>query len=133
MWDFIIDYAPQIVPAVAIITTMSPFLRSRIVSDKNMLKIFGNIKETAKKVNFKEIDIMASIDQINRVTKTLNEDINNNIKRIDQTILEFTNSEIYTKMLQGLSQLDELNQLLQLKDSTIQDLGIKLKEIEKKL
>ena len=42
--------------------------------------------------------------------------------------LEFQESEIYTKMLLGLTQLDELNQTLQNKDATIEELGREAKE-----
>ena len=140
MWEFIQNNAAEIISYVAIVTTISPFLISRVVSDKNILTKFTNIKTMAQNINFKEIDINESLVKIDQVTSSLSKEIKEikltneeNIKRINATILEFTESDIYTKMLLGLEQLDQLNQVLQNKDETISDLKAIIKEINLKL
>jgi len=133
MWEFIVSYKAELVSTVAIIGALSPALIKRVVSDKNMIKVFDNIKEVALKVKSKEGEIVQTITLIDKVVEKVQNDINDNIKRIDETILEFTSSEIYTKMLLGLSQLDELNKVLQAKDTNIQDIMTEIKEIKKKL
>jgi hypothetical protein len=52
---------------------------------------------------------------------------------MDQTLSDFKDSEIAKKMLLGLSQLDEISQLLQNKDKTISKLNTTIKSINKKL
>jgi len=133
MLDFLISYGADIAKVTAIAAIFAPFIRSRVVSDKNMLLKFGDLKELASKVSFKEKDITNSIFKINVTVDKLQKDVNDSIKRIDDTVLAFTQDELYTKMLAGLSQLDELNQVLQNKDNTIADYKTQLKKINKRL
>jgi hypothetical protein len=140
MIQFIETYAPWIISVVVILGPQIPALISRSVSDKNLLNVFSNVKEVAKDISFKETDISKAIASINQITSVLKDEIDKmemkvgtEIQRINETVLAFQEGEIYQKMLNGLSQLDELAELLKNKDTTIEQLGQVIKDIKKKL
>lgn len=140
MIEFLEQYAPQIATFIGIVATVSPFLRQRIVQDKNIMKVFGNIKDMASKVGLKEIDITESLARVKQIADNLKDNIdhmekkvNDKIAELDQTLINFQESDVFQKMLNGLNQLDQLKQMLENKDTTIQELGIVIKEIRKKL
>lgn len=140
MIQFIEKYAPHIITVIVILAPTLRTLAIRVVSDKNILKQFENVKETVENFRFKEADITTAISKVDMVAKSLKNEIdkmnfkvNVEIERINETVLEFQNSEVVTKMLLGLSQLDELAQLIKNKDTTIEQLGQVIKDIKKKL
>ena len=140
MIQFIETYAPHIITTIVILAPTLRTLAIRVVSDKNILKQFENVKETVENFRFKEADITTAISKVDMVAKSLKNEIdkmnlkvNVEIERINETVLEFQNSEVVTKMLLGLSQLDELAQLIKNKDTTIEQLGQVIKDIKKKL
>lgn len=140
MIEFLEQYAPQIATFIGIVATVSPFLRQRIVQDKNIMKVFGNIKDMASKVGLKEIEITESLARVKQIADNLKDNIdhmekkvNDKIAELDQTLINFQESDVFKKMLNGLNQLDQLKQMLENKDTTIQELGIVIKEIRKKL
>lgn len=140
MIQFIETYAPHIITVIVILAPTLRTLAIRVVSDKNILKQFENVKETVENFRFKEADITTAISKVDTVAKSLKNEIdkmnlkvNVEIERINETVLEFQNSEVVTKMLLGLSQLDELAQLIKNKDTTIEQLGQVIKDIKKKL
>ncbi len=140
MIQFIETYAPHIITVIVILAPTLRTLAIRVVSDKNILKQFENVKETVENFRFKEADITTAISKVDMVAKSLKNEIdkmnlkvNVEIERINETVLEFQNSEVVTKMLLGLSQLDELAQLIKNKDTTIEQLGQVIKDIKKKL
>ena len=117
-----------------------PVTIRRAVNDKNLLKTFEDVKDLASNVKIKEADILKAMSAVVNVTQSLKNEIdkmslkvNDEISRINDTILEFTDSEIYQKMLLGLNQLDEFKELLKNKDTTIEQLGQVIKDIKKKL
>ena len=140
MIQFIETYAPHIITTIVILAPTLRTLAIRVVSDKNILKQFENVKETVENFRFKEADITTAISKVDMIAKSLKNEIdkmnlkvNVEIERINETVLEFQNSEVVTKMLLGLSQLDELAQLIKNKDTTIEQLGQVIKDIKKKL
>ena len=140
MIQFIEKYAPHILTVIVILAPTLRTLAIRVVSDKNNLKQFENVKETVENFRFNEADITTAISKVDIVAKSLKNEIdkmnfkvNVEIERINETVLEFQNSEVVTKMLLGLSQLDELAQLIKNKDTTIEQLGQVIKDIKKKL
>lgn len=140
MIELIEQYAPWIITVVAILSPQIPAWITRAVSDRNLLKTFEDVKDLASNVKIKEADILKAISTVSNVTQSLKNEIdkmslkvNDEISRINDTILEFTDSEIYQKMLLGLDQLDELKELLKNKDTTIEQLGQVIKDIKKKL
>lgn len=140
MIQFIETYAPHIITVIVILAPTLRTLAIRVVSDKNILKQFENVKETVENFRFKEADITTAISKVDMIAKSLKNEIdkmnlkvNVEIERINETVLEFQNSEVVTKMLLGLSQLDELAQLIKNKDTTIEQLGQVIKDIKKKL
>ena len=140
MIQFIEEYAPHMITAIVILTPMLRTLAVRVVSDKNILNQFEAIKQTVTDFEFKETDIKRAIATVDNVAKSLKDEVdkmnlkvNHEIERINETVLEFSQSEIVTKMLLGLSQLDELAELIKNKDTTIEQLGQVIKDIKKKL
>lgn len=140
MIEIITQYAPWIITVVAVLGPQIPAWIKRSVNDKNLLKTFKDVKDLASNVKIKEADILKAISTVSNVTQSLKNEIdkmslkvNDEISRINDTILKFTDSEIYQKMLLGLNQLDELKELLKNKDTTIEQLGQVIKDIKKKL
>ena len=140
MIEIITQYAPWIITVVAVLGPQIPAWITRSVNDKNLLKTFEDVKDLASNVKIKESDILKAMTTVSNVTQSLKNEIdkmslkvNDEISRINDTILEFTDSEIYQKMLLGLNQLDELKELLKNKDTTIEQLGQVIKDIKKKL
>jgi len=133
MMQFFTDYAPQIISTVTIVSIYAPMIRKRIVSDKNMLLKFDDIKALTKTVLGKEVDFDRAIRKVDDSILRIEKEVNSSIKAINDNVLEFTESELYTKMLSGLSQLDELSHIIQNKDATIRDYKLQLKKINKRL
>ena len=139
MFEFIETNISQIAVVFAILGPLTPIIRKRIVSDKHMMKVFGDIKELSSKVKFKATDINDALKKIDMVQKNFQVRIDNfqnqiddRMKIIDQSITNFTDSELYQRMLNGLEQLNNLDQLLENKNSTIQELGETIKSINQK-
>jgi hypothetical protein len=133
MIEFLTNYAPELALFGAIIASIAPFLRSRKISDGNMIKTFSDVKGLASNIHRKEIDFTLALTKVDDLATKIQNDVNDSIKKMDNTILIFKEDEIYKKMLLGLSQLDELSQLLQNKDNTIASLKTTIKSINKKL
>ena len=133
MIEFLTNYAPELALFGAIIASIAPFLRSRKISDGNMIKTFSDVKGLASNIHRKEIDFTLALTKVDDLATKIQNDVNDSIKKMDNTILIFKEDEIYKKMLLGLSQLDELSQLLQNKDNTIASLKKTIKSINKKL
>lgn len=140
MIEIITQYAPWIITVVAVLGPQIPAWVIRAVNDKKLLNTFEDVKDLASNVKIKESDILKAMSTVSNVTQSLKNEIdimslkvNDEISRINDTILEFTDSEIYQKMLLGLNQLDELKELLKNKDTTIEQLGQVIKDIKKKL
>ena len=131
--EFMINYAPELALFGAIIASIAPFLRKRSVNDKNMLLTFRDLKGLAKNIHEKEIDFNMAIKQVDDLAIKIQTDVFLSIREINNVISDFKDSELAKKMLLGLSQLDELNQLLQNKDKTIVSLQTTIKSINKKL
>jgi len=137
MYDFIMQYLPYIAQGTVILGAVVPFLRARVVQDKNIISVFGNIKDLASKVGIKEADITSSISKINNIATIINDKVDKKIAELDAKIVEinksivnFQQSELYQRMLTGLEGLNQLENMLQNKDTTIQDIGVILKELK---
>jgi len=140
MYELIMQYGPYAVLLIGYLAPVLPFLNKRVVQDKNMIATFNNIKELASKVGLKESDITSSINKINQIALVLNDkvdkkisELDDKIAQVDRSITSFQQSELYQRMLTGLDSLKELDQMLQNKDTTIQDIGIMLKEFKVEL
>lgn len=133
MYEFVAQYTPEITQVVAILAVVAPFLRKRIVSDHNLVLWFNDMKEMAKKVNFKEFDINTSINRINAQVDLLQGDILRNQEAIEQTIMEFTNSELIEQLQVGFSNLQALHDMIVQKDDIIENLKKEIKSINKSL
>ena len=133
MTEFLTNYAPELALFGAIIASIAPFLRSRIVNDKSMIKTFDDVKGLASSIHKKEIDFNMAISKVDDLAIKIQNDVKSSIKEMDQTLSDFKDSELAKKMLLGLSQLDEISQLLQNKDKTIASLKTTIKSINKKL
>jgi len=133
MTEFLTSYAPELALFGAIIASVAPFLRSRKISDLNMLKTFEDVKGLATTIHRKEIDFSLALGKVDDLTSKIETEVTESIKDINQSVLAFKEDALYLKMLDGLSQLDEISQLLQNKDDTIAILMTTIKEINKKL
>lgn len=105
-----------------------PFLRKRIITDTNMLNVFKTAKESISDSNNIKIDVKGSLEQINTKVDDIEKKVYNSIIEMNNSVLAFQEDELYQKMLVGLSELDELHQTLQNKDSVIERLETDLKE-----
>jgi len=133
MVQFFIDYAPQIISTITILSVYAPIIRNRTVNDKNILLGVEDVKALAQTVLGKEVDFDRAIRKVDDSITRIENEVSVSIKAINDTVLEFTESELYTKMLSGLSQLDEMNKIIQNKDNTIADYKLQLKKINKRL
>lgn len=147
MIELIKTYGPYVVGVLAWIGTNIPFIKKRIINDEKLIGAFTQAKEMLSKADLKEtkvgqlfIKAEETYKDVERLVNNLDERLNNSIKSLDQSINNFMESELYKKMLDGLSDLDDLKQLLVNKDDTIKYLGNiikqmfqKIQEIENKL
>ena len=140
MYELIMQYGPYAVLLIGYLAPVLPYLHKRVVQDKNIMTAFNGIKELASKVGLKESDITASIGKINQIALVLNDkvdkklaELDEKIVQVDRSITNFMSSEIYQRMLTGLDTLKDLDQMLQNKDTSIQDIGLVLKEFKTEL
>jgi len=140
MYELIMQYGPYAVLLIGYLAPVLPYLHKRVVQDKNIMTAFNGIKELASKVGLKESDITASIGKINQIALVLNDKVDKKIAELDEKIVQvdrsitnFMNSELYQRMLTGLDTLKDLDQMLQNKDTSIQDIGLVLKEFKTEL
>ena len=136
MIEFLKQYGPYIVGAVVWIGTNFPIIRKRLISDNNLLKTFGDVKNLTNEVINKKVDINQALIKVDVVQKSIQEKIDifqtkidQKMALVDQSITNFMDSELYHKMLNGLDQLDQLKQILENKDTTIEMLGSVIKEM----
>lgn len=134
------QYGPYAVLLIGYLAPVLPYLHKRVVQDKNIMTAFNGIKELASKVGLKESDITASIGKINQIALVLNDkvdkklaELDEKIVQVDRSITNFMSSELYQRMLTGLDTLKDLDQMLQNKDTSIQDIGLVLKEFKTEL
>jgi len=111
-----------------------------VISDKNMQKVFGDVKELASKVGFKEEDINKSLLKIDQMTKYMSNRVDqfenrleSKVQELDQSIVNFMETDLFKKMLLGLQQLDTIVQIMENKDQIIEAQFTVIKEIRKKL
>lgn len=140
MYELIMQYGPYAVLLIGYLAPVLPYLHKRVVQDKNIITAFNGIKELASKVGLKESDITASIGKINQIAMVLNDKVDKKIAELDEKIVQvdrsitnFQQSELYQRMLTGLDTLKDLDQILQNKDTSIQDIGLVLKEFKTEL
>ncbi len=140
MYELIKQYGPYVVLLIGYLAPVLPYLHKRVVQDKNIMTAFNGIKELASKVGLKESDITASIGKINQIALVLNDkvdkklaELDEKIVQVDRSITNFMSSELYQRMLTGLDTLKDLDQMLQNKETSIQDIGLVLKEFKTEL
>ena len=133
MIEFLGTYAPQIAQVSIILSVFAPFIRKRIVSDRNMVKVFDNVKTLSKSTNAKTVDIKLALGSIYKVIGNIQMENEIQNKKINESILAFTQDELYSKMLNGLAQLDEMNKIIEQKDQNIQSLQTTIKAINRSL
>lgn len=133
--EFLNQYGPYIVMGLGYIATNMPFLVKRVVEDKNIVSMFSNVKELASKVGINDTTLNQVLTKTSLVTEDLQHrisDINTKVditlQAVDKRILDFTNSDIYKNMQNGLDSLDQIMALLQSKDDTILMFGNVIKE-----
>ena len=129
MMEFLNTYAAEIAQGAALLAIASPFIKQRLLSDKNILNVFQTAKDAIEQNNTFKIDISSNISRINQTIEKIREQSITQTKEFERIILEFQEDELYQKMLSGLSELDELHQTLQNKDATIEMLTKEIRDI----
>jgi hypothetical protein len=71
MIEFLASYTPQIALFGGILATFSPFIRSRIINDKNMLSKFSEVKNLTSIIHTKEVAFGKSLTKINKSIETI--------------------------------------------------------------
>lgn len=148
MYDFIQQYLPYIVMWIGYLGPVLPFLRQRIVQDKNIASLFTNLKDLASKLGLNEEGLLKAILKIDNVATNLESKVDNlaaniesrvdkkiaeldeKITQLNKAVVDFMQSELYQRMLTGLEGLNQLAQIIQNKDQTIQDVGVILKDFK---
>jgi hypothetical protein len=140
MYELIKQYGPYAVLLIGYLAPVLPYLHKRVVQDKNIMTAFNGIKELASKVGLKESDITQSIGKINQIAIVLNDKVDkklaqldDKIAQVDRSITNFQQSDLYQRMLTGLEGLNQLERMLQNKDTNISDIGTILKELKTEL
>lgn len=152
MIDQIITYLPQAVATLgAVAVPMIPAFIMKAVSDKKAITTFEGFKQAsstqlteiktlAESLKAKEEVIMKDVSSMKNLTETFDSKISkidglveSKMKEVSDKVLAFQNDEIYQKMLNGLSQLDEMQNTMRLKDELIEKQAQVIKEIHKKL
>ena len=134
------QYNAQIITFVGTVGTLMPFLKKRLVNDQTIMKQFETVKEVTNNVSEKGISMAKSIGNLDQMTKMigdqvdkLNERIGAKLAALDKSIINFQESEPFKKMQAGLEKLDKLEQMLEVKDNTIEVLGGTIKRLEAEL
>jgi hypothetical protein len=140
MIEIIEAYGPQILQYILTAVLIALVGKFRAVSDTNLLSVFNKVKDQALEVTNKEIDISFSIDKVSAITAILSNtislmqvDLQKEITNMNSSVLAFQEDEIYTKMLAGLSQLDEFVRIIEGKDNIIATMFDELKNINRRL
>jgi hypothetical protein len=129
MYDFIVQHGDTIIQFLVTISVLAPFLRQRGINDKNIIDIFGEVKQKAMQIDLKEIDFRVSQEAMRKTLNKIETDVQQQIVEMKNSINEFKEDEFYKKMENGLSQLDELNEIIKQKDNLIAKQNEDMKKI----
>ena len=152
MIDQIIQYLPQgLVTLGAVAVPMIPAFITKAVTDKKAITTFESIKAESKtqlteikdlavSLKQKEETFTRDISQMKNMTETFKTQIDRieigvdrKMKEVSDQVLSFQKDDVYQKMLNGLSQLDQMQKAMILKDELIEKQAQVIKEIHQKL
>ena len=133
MYDFWLQYGDTIIQTIALVGVTGPFLRSRVVNDKNIIGMFENLKQSARTIDIKNIDINQTLSRMNASIDVLQADFINNQKMLESTIQEFTDLELIQELKEGVAIVKDFNETLQVKDKTIERMMNEIKKTRKEL
>ena len=71
MESFLAEYGINIGSIMMLGAFAAPFIRKRIVSDKNMMNVFDNVKTLAKSTNAKAVNIKLALNSINKLVANI--------------------------------------------------------------
>ena len=128
MIKFIEDNLETIISTLVLLLPLIYAMKSRIISDTNMLDTFKVAKDSILDSNNIKLNINDIAADVKRSIDRMEGDIWKAIEEVNHSVLEFQDGELYQKMLLGLSELDELHKTIQNKDATIEMLGKQIKE-----
>ena len=128
MIKFIEENLDTIMSTLVILLPLIYAVKSRIISDTNMLDTFKVAKDSILDSNNIKLNINDIAADVKRSIDRMEGDIWKAIEEVNHSVLEFQDGELYQKMLLGLSELDELHKTIQNKDATIEMLGKQIKE-----
>ena len=152
MVEQIIQYLPQALTTLgAVAVPMIPAFIMKAVSDKKAITTFEGIKKTsstelqeiktiADNLKAKEQLITQEVASVKNLTQTFDGKIANieglvdkKMQEVSDSVLAFQKDDVYQKMLSGLSKLDEMQNVMRIKDELIEKQAQTIKEINKKL
>ena len=128
MIKLIEDNLETIISTLVLLLPLIYAMKSRIISDTNMLDTFKVAKDSILDSNNIKLNINDIAADVKRSIDRMEGDIWKAIEEVNHSVLEFQDGELYQKMLLGLSELDELHKTIQNKDATIEMLGKQIKE-----
>lgn len=151
MIDFLNQYAPFIVTGLGIVGPILPTMIVKAVNDRKAITTFEGIKtestaqltkikELAETLKKKEQNIEDNISKMKGMmegvkgeVQIMKSGIESEMKNVSESVLSFQKDDLYQKMLSGLSQLDEMQNVMRIKDELIEKQAQTIKEIHKKL
>lgn len=151
MIDFLNQYAPFIVTGLGVIAPILPTMIVKAVNDRKAITTFEGIKtestaqltkikELAETLKKKEQNIEDNISKMKGMmegvkgeVQIMKSGIESEMKNVSESVLSFQKDDLYQKMLSGLSQLDEMQNVMRIKDELIEKQAQTIKEIHKKL
>jgi len=140
MIQFINQYLPEIATVSAIAVPVIPLLIKRTISDKNLISKVTEVKEVADKLSAKEFALSKDIQNITNSTHQMKQDVevmkngvNEEMAKVSEQLLGFQQGDMYQKMLNGLSQLDEMQLIIHSNEELIKSQAQTIKDIKKKL
>ena len=152
MIEQITQYLPQVLATLTgVAIPLIPTMVMKAVSDRKAITTFEGIKQTAstelqqiktiaENLKAKEQLITQEVASVKTMTQTfdgkitkLETTVDQKMQEVSDKVLAFQQDDVYQKMLNGLSELKDMKQAMEIKDQLIEKQAQIIKEIHQKL
>ena len=133
MMEFITTYSSEIITIASILIAITPSIIKRTISDKKLIQKFGDVSAWAKNLNTKELNINQTLNALNGLQNRIEAEVKAEIENVKNAVNEFKEDETYQKILDGLSKLNDLQEIIKEKDNLIESYQTELKLVNKRL
>ncbi len=133
MMEFITTYSSEIITIASILIAITPSIIKRTISDKKLIQKFGDVSAWAKNLNTKELNIKQTLNALNGLQNRIEAEVKAEIENVKNAVNEFKEDETYQKILDGLSKLNDLQEIIKEKDNLIESYRTELKLVNKRL